>query len=284
MCGDDRLGRLGDTMHGHRATLRRLFVYVLCLVWAVYPTLAQAQLAIGNAQRVVNLVSGTVAEERRDISVDDPVFQNEGIETGSESAARLLFQDQSALSVGANSRVTLDEFVYDPARGAGDMVISLSVGVFRFVSGKMPKGDVVIRTPTALIGIRGTIIEIIVLPDGTTIVRVLEGVVTVTALNQIVTITQGAQTSVPPGQPPAPPTDLTPTPTPVNTMNVLLAQVAPGVPAGEQAAAISGGLDVGVIVAASVVAAVITGIVVRVVVAEDSTDGPSITTAPATTP
>src|SRR5258705_2997756 len=70
----------------------------------------------------------------------------------------MLFLDGSALTVGPNSDVVLDEFVYDPSTETGKLAVSATRGVLRLVGGKISKTEpVTLRTPTATLGIRGGI-------------------------------------------------------------------------------------------------------------------------------
>ena len=79
------------------------------------------------------------------------------IKTGAASSAQLLFVDQTTLLVGATSEVKLDRFVYDPARGNGQVMMNAGKGVFRFVSGAQNSKSYQINTPVATIGVRGTV-------------------------------------------------------------------------------------------------------------------------------
>lgn len=121
-----------------------------------------AQQKIGVASAVRNDVSGTQGGARRTLSNGSDVSANERIRTGQQSTAQLLFLDQTALSVGAQSEVVLDRFVYDPNAGNGKVVINAGVGAFRFVSGAQKSNAYEIRTPVATIGVRGTVIHWIV--------------------------------------------------------------------------------------------------------------------------
>lgn len=112
----------------------------------------------------------------------DPVVFEQSLRTPGDAALHIAFEDQSVLRMGALSEVRVDRFVYDPDTSAGDMLVSLSKGLFRFVSGKMRKQGVQLRTPVAAIGIRGTDFYVEVLDDGTTLVEVVSGEVTVTPL------------------------------------------------------------------------------------------------------
>ena len=105
---------------------------------------------------------------------DAVVFQ-ETLETLEESSALIRFIDDSKLTLGANSKVVIDEFVFDPKHANGNALIEISVGTLRFVTGEMPKGGVVIKTPTATLTLRGTDVVVHVHPDGTTDTTVHDG-------------------------------------------------------------------------------------------------------------
>ena len=117
---------------------------------------------IGNALTVVKTVTGTLDSERRQIQLLDDIYHNEIIETGDESATEFVFLDETKLALGPNSSLVLDRFVYDPEPGKASFVMTATAGVFRFVSGKLPKKSYEIHTPTATIGIRGTVFSFVV--------------------------------------------------------------------------------------------------------------------------
>ena len=86
------------------------------------------------------------------------VFADERIETDEVGVAQILFRDGSHMSVGPNSDVVIDRFVYDPETSAGELAASLGRGVLRFVGGQLSKRDKVrVATPVAVIGVRGGI-------------------------------------------------------------------------------------------------------------------------------
>src|SRR3546814_16097828 len=83
----------------------------------------------------------------------------ERIVTTSVGQTQVLFVDQSSLTVGPNAEVVIDRFVYDPDRTTGELVVSVTKGVFRFVGGKISASNgATIRTPTAKLGIRGSVV------------------------------------------------------------------------------------------------------------------------------
>jgi len=96
------------------------------------------------------------------------VALGEQVVTAPASMLQILLLDRSNFTVGANARVTIDRFVYDPSRSASAVGASVARGAFRFMSGgpvrNMP-GQTAVTTPVASIGVRGTIFEGVVGED-----------------------------------------------------------------------------------------------------------------------
>jgi hypothetical protein len=222
---------------------RRALAQALGCALALSPFSSQIALAdqnIGDTQVVVNDVRGTIGTQQPAVlraGID--VFQNEIIRTADKSASRVRFQDNTDLSIGAGSEVTLDRFVFDPDPNKSQVALSIAKGVARFATGSLPKSAYKIVTPTATIGVRGTILTITVAADGSTTVSVEEGAALVTADAQTVTVEAGMTTVVSAaGVPPAIPVSSTPL-APVGEMDFLLASktLPVGLAAGNAAAA-----------------------------------------------
>ncbi len=177
----------------------------------------EGPLQVGNAAKVTRLVKATMGEEVRDIKMLADVYQNEVIETGASSAAEIKFLDETKLSLGPNTKVVLDEFVFDPRPGKGAMVLSATKGVFRFVSGKLSANAYKVKTPVATMGVRGTSFTVFIKDNGHTTVAVSDGEVRVANLEGLsVIVKPGLSTSVSPpdksgkAAPPAAPGPLPP--------------------------------------------------------------------------
>jgi hypothetical protein len=133
---------------------------------------------VGAMAEVQRTVYGVPPQGSQAVKRDgDPVQFQEALETVEDSAALVRFVDDSTLALGAKSKVTIDEFVFDPAKAEGNALIHLSVGTLRYVTGGMPKGKTVIKTPTATLILRGTDVTVHVHPDGSTDTTVREGIV-----------------------------------------------------------------------------------------------------------
>jgi hypothetical protein len=108
------------------------------------------------------------------------VYADETVATTSGGSTAIEFHDGTRLQVGASSTVVLDSFVYDPDSGGAEAVLSFSKGVFRFVSGSIPKENLRLETPSASLTIRGTAFVLAVDEAGNTDVWVVEGAVEAT--------------------------------------------------------------------------------------------------------
>lgn len=104
----------------------------------------------------------------RTIVLGDNLIYRERIETAGEGLVQILLVDGSTFTVGANSDLVIDEFVYDPNVGTGKLVATFGKGVARFVGGRLSKnaGGVTVKTPVGTIGIRGGIANLNLLGGG----------------------------------------------------------------------------------------------------------------------
>jgi hypothetical protein len=130
--------------------------------------------SIGVAAAVRNAAQGVRGTQTDTLRPGSSVFQNETVRTGATDTAQLLFLDQTSLSVGPGSEVTLDQFVYDPQRNTGQAVINATRGAFRFVTGSQDPRNYTLKTPVASIGVRGTIVDFLI-DNGQLIVILEEG-------------------------------------------------------------------------------------------------------------
>ena len=111
---------------------------------------------VGNVGAVNQTAHGTPpGAAKRSLSVGLGVQRRERIETSPYGSAQIVFNDTSTMTVGRNSAVTVDDFVYSRG-GGGQQGVSMAKGVMRFVGGGVShEGGTRLRTPTASIGVRG---------------------------------------------------------------------------------------------------------------------------------
>jgi hypothetical protein len=139
-------------------------------VLAAVPAVAQQ---VGTAAAVNPLSESTPpAGQSRVLQIGARIVHKERIKTTATGTVQLLFVDKTTLSVGPNSNLVIDKFVYDPAAGTGQMVTSLTKGALRFIGGQLShQGAATVKTPVATIGIRGGTATIEHAKNGTRIIN-----------------------------------------------------------------------------------------------------------------
>lgn len=136
---------------------------LLCSEMAVAPAFAQP-VEVGNAATVVGDVRLSNAEIKkpRQIERKQHIAWEDLINTGKKSQLQILLLDRSTFGIGANSRVRIDRFVYNPD-ASRSIFTTLIKGALRFFSGRQEgENNAEIQTPAGRIGIRGTALDLLV--------------------------------------------------------------------------------------------------------------------------
>ena len=133
-------------------------IYSKLLLLTLFSTAILAQEQIGVAAAVNrNTTDLTLEQERKLVEAGYQIIQNHTIETDDIGKAQMLLLDGTAFSVGPNSSVVLDRFIYNPETDQGLLEVTAR-GLFRIVGGKVTKKQpALIRTNSATVGIRGGI-------------------------------------------------------------------------------------------------------------------------------
>ncbi len=128
-------------------------------------TMAQAERSgemagVSAAVRGEVLLAQSVGEVGVLVETGMPVYLGDRITTSAHSGMQILLLDETVFTIGPNSDLAIDEFVYDPVTGDGRIVADMARGVVRFVTGKIPlknPSSMDVNLPVGSIGIRGTI-------------------------------------------------------------------------------------------------------------------------------
>ena len=108
---------------------------------------------------VVGAISGTVKTETRELKIGDKIYLNESIISGAASGTQILLLDQSTFTVGEDSEVVMDTFIYDPETNDGKIVASVKQGSLKVISGLISKKNpdsLTVEVPEGTLGSRGT--------------------------------------------------------------------------------------------------------------------------------
>lgn len=91
--------------------------------------------------------------------VGTPVFAGSVLKTAAQASMGVTFKDETVMSFGPNTELTVTDYLYAPGQGKLKMGSKLTRGSLNYVSGviaKLQPDAVSIETPTGTIGVRGT--------------------------------------------------------------------------------------------------------------------------------
>ena len=114
---------------------------------------------------IVGAVSGTAKAGTRELKAGDKVYLNETIYAGIDSGTQILLLDQSTFTIGSDSEVVMDTFIYDPATNDGKIVANVKKGSLKIISGLISKKNpdsLTVNVPEGTLGSRGTEFQTIV--------------------------------------------------------------------------------------------------------------------------
>ncbi len=111
----------------------------------------------------IKVASGQVSVERKGQSLPGRVGlvleADDVLRTGADGSVGITMRDNSLLSAGPNSILSLEHFEFDPTTSEGRFDARLRRGTLAVVSGRIAKKSpqaMTVRTPSAVLGVRGT--------------------------------------------------------------------------------------------------------------------------------
>ncbi|NNF83992.1 MAG: hypothetical protein HKM29_02425 [Deltaproteobacteria bacterium] len=118
-----------------------------------------AEETIGVVRNAEGVVTVTRGEEILPATPGTNLLAGDILATGPDGTLGVIFRDNSTLSLGPESRLSIDEFLFSPAEGKLGLLARISRGTMAYLSGligKLAPESARFETPTASIGIRGT--------------------------------------------------------------------------------------------------------------------------------
>ena len=167
----DRGENMRITVHSMRSMAGACAGFVLAMLfvsasWAQSPQISTQSPQIsakGPQIAEVETVSGKVFIQRAGaqvtVKVGDPLYEQDTIDTGADGAIGITFIDNTVMSAGPNSEVALEEYKFDSNNFKGSMLADMRKGTLDMVSGDIAKSSpeaMRVRTPAAILGVRGT--------------------------------------------------------------------------------------------------------------------------------
>lgn len=136
-----------------------LIAWLLALALLGPATRVLAQEAVGTVKRIEGRATLLSATGERPARVGSAVHLGDRVLTRAGGAVGITLMDGTHLAVGPDSTVTVQTFRFDTTTRQGSLLVDVTRGAMRMVSGLIARTDskaVSINTPTATIGIRGT--------------------------------------------------------------------------------------------------------------------------------
>ena len=120
---------------------------------------AGASPAVGTVQKMSGPASIVRQAETISASVGQEIFENDVLKTGRDGSMGVAFSDDTLLSLGSESVLVVDQYVFAPRQGKFSIVLRMLRGTAAYLSGlisKLAPESAHFETPSASIGIRGT--------------------------------------------------------------------------------------------------------------------------------
>ncbi len=113
---------------------------------------------IGNVATLTGTASVIRSQNTLALKLKDDVYLNDVVVTFADSTLGITFNDETTFHLNANASITIDNFVYEGGGKQNAALFDVTKGTVAFVASAVARtGDMKITTPTATLGIRGTI-------------------------------------------------------------------------------------------------------------------------------
>jgi hypothetical protein len=130
------------------------------------PTQAPVEEPIGNVATLTGSASVIRNSVTTPLKAKDDIFFNDTVQTTANSTLGITFNDATTFNLKANSKMTIDNYIYEEGGSQNTGVFDIAKGTVAFVAAAVAKtGDMKITTPTATLGIRGTT-GLVEVPEG----------------------------------------------------------------------------------------------------------------------
>lgn len=139
--------------------MRNHALLFLFLIQATIGVAAEIGVPAGKVKRSEGNVTVDRAGQVQTVKVGTPVYVGDRIRTGDDGAVGITLSDDTLLTAGARSTLLINEFQFNSTTREGGMLATLLKGTLSVVTGLIGKKapeNVRIRTPTVVLGIRGT--------------------------------------------------------------------------------------------------------------------------------
>jgi hypothetical protein len=133
------------------------------VVGVATPAAARQPVPAGHVKSVTGAAFVVRGQGTTSVKPGDAIFASDTLRTAADGAVGITLRDDTRLSLGPNSEVRVDRYVYAPGEGGLGMVLKFMRGVAVYVSGRMAKlapDAIRLEAPSGIVGVRGTTVAI----------------------------------------------------------------------------------------------------------------------------
>jgi hypothetical protein len=132
------------------------------------PTAQQTPDPVGSVATLQGSASVTRNNATSALALRDPVYKNDVLQTKVDGTLGITFDDETTFTLKPNTRLAVDEFVYQDGGTDNAAIFNVVRGTAAFVAAEVAHtGNMKIDTPTSSLGIRGTT-GLVEVPEGGT--------------------------------------------------------------------------------------------------------------------
>jgi len=134
-------------------------VFLLALSLLAFGANAASEDTIGFVKTAQGNATVTTRQQQVKAEPGTPLYLGSILKTGRDGGLGVTLRDNTVMSFGPDTEVTIDEYLYKPAKGQLKLAANLVKGTLHYISGviaKLKPEAVSVNTPTGIIGVRGT--------------------------------------------------------------------------------------------------------------------------------
>ena len=131
-------------------------IFITLLVFICFTSKTFSNEFIG----VIGIAVGEIYNQKNEKLINESkIFYGDTIIVKSKSNTQILFLDETVMTLGEDTEVTIDDFIYDPTTNDGNFVTNIKSGIVKTISGKISEknpDNLEIKMPNGTLGVRGT--------------------------------------------------------------------------------------------------------------------------------
>ena len=143
--------------------IKKALIFYTFLMFVLSTSISFSKEFIGVTEAAI----GEIKNQNQEILITgSKVFYGDTILTSKASNAQILFLDQTVLTLGEDTELTIDDFIYNSETHDGNFVTEVKSGTVKFITGQISKlnpDNLEVKLPEGTLGARGT--EFVVLSE-----------------------------------------------------------------------------------------------------------------------